>query len=297
MSKMRSDNELLILNKKIKYFDFGNINSPNSIYIQGQLHANEVNTFTTLYSLVEKLKNNPPLTRVRIVPCCNPFGWDIYLNGNDGRTSFPKKVDWNRMFTKTPVRDESMENELAYALWQLSIGFDTIIDVHSPDYGYPHVYTTDINYRLRTFDDLPYAISENIVDGSFQNLNIIERRITAFTFELPSYEVWTNISLKYWTERLFNEITAYSIDHVSLLAKPNYFGKLVSLTSKISGVPLLLLNPNEIANSNSEIVKIISNSGEYEILTFPNICIPICFRRKGIIESGRMVVKVLSLLN
>ena len=77
--------------------------------------------------------------------------------------------------------------------------------------------------------------------------------------------------------------------------KPRYFGKMINLYSKISGVPVVIAKQNEFAKANSEIVKVLSDNGQFEIVSFDQDCIPLCFRRRGLIQAGRMVVKVLSL--
>lgn len=288
--------EVPIFDRVIRFFDFGNQDSLHSIYIQGHLHSTEVNSFSTLCCLVEKLIDNHPSIRIRVVPTCNPFGWEIYLNGNDGRASLPGKMDWNRIFSTVPKKDSTIEKELANELWNLSHGFRQIIDVHTPDFGFPHVYTCEFDNRLLTFDDLPYAISDYTRDGSFQNLNYFEREISSFTLELPSYNIWTSLEQEYWADRIREEINAneQQLSRIST-SQPQYWGKMVSLSSRISGVPLLLVKPNEVAKANSEIFKVTSVEGQNEIISFEKDCIPLCFRRRGLIQAGRMIVKVLSL--
>lgn len=285
-----------LLNGKIKIFDFGPRTSANSLYIQGQLHSNEVNAFSTLIYLTELLANNPPQVSVRVIPCCNHIGWDSYLYGNSGRVSYPGYNDWNRIFEIIPKTDGTLEKELATTLWGLSKGFDNIIDVHTPEFGYPHVYTTNINKRLLTFDNLPYVISDNNTASAFEDLNARERKISSCTLELPNFEVWTLTHQKYWANRIYKEILAHQNSiPPKQNKKPKYVGKIISLYSKISGVPVLIATPNKICRKGEPIVKIISREGKSETLFFGFDCIPLCFIRRGIILSGHWVVRVLLL--
>ncbi len=294
--KHYSINEVAISDQKIIFYDFGNIGSLGSVYIQGQLHSNEVNTFTVLYRLIEKLIKYPPPVPVRVVPTCNPVGWHYHLHGNDGRVSVTRKLDWNRIFHDIPIMDGTVEKELAAILWDLSKDFGIVIDIHTPDFGYPHVYTNDIRSRLINFEDLPYAIANKSTDGSFQELHFKEKNIPTFTLELPSHSVWDIYQLEYWAERIFQELQTY--DEHTLYSKPNTpksFGEMVNLSSKISGIPILLVEPNKISPKNTAIIQVIGIGGQKEIISFENKCIPLCFRRRGLIQSGRMICKVLSL--
>ena len=147
-----------------------------------------------------------------------------------------------------------------------------------------------------TFEDLPYIINDKSIDGSFQNLNTIQRKIPSFTLEIPSYEIWTSSSQEYWINRIHAEIIACKKRrNIVLPVTPKYFGQLISLYSNISGVPLLLVQPNKVAKKDSKIIRVTSSNGEDETIVFGNDCIPLCFRRKGLIQAGRMVAKVLSL--
>jgi len=202
-----------------------------------------------------------------------------------------------KKFANFFTKNGTIENELASELWALSEGFNCIIDIHTPDYGFPHIYTNDINSRLLTFDDIPYVISNNVIDGSFQNLNTKKRRIPSFTLELPSFNVWTLSCQEYWVDRILKEIFILQEEKVGISkTKPKYFGNLINLSSKISGVPLILVEPNEIAKANTKIVKVLALNGESEIISFDRDCIPLCFRRRGLIEAGGMLLRVLCLM-
>lgn len=288
-----SKHKIQFLDSDIFYYDFGNPGESKSIYIQGQLHSNEVNTFTTLYALVEKLKLNPPPFRVRIVPSCNPIGWNLHLNGRDGRASYPGLLDWNRIFHTIPIESEIPEMSLAHKLWELSEGFSQIIDVHAPDFGFPHIYTSYINTRLNTFEDIPYVIANEKTDGSFQSLNTKQRKNQSFTLELPSAGIWTLSDQIYWVERIYKEII--SVNPQERKSTPSIYGSLVTLTSRISGVPTMLVEPNKICEKNSPLVTILSSDGNQETLFYSKNCIPICFKRRGLIKAGHMIIRVLSL--
>src|SRR3569833_1279587 len=290
-----SINEVSVFDRKIVYYDFGDVSRSNNIYIQGQLHSNEVNSFLTLNCLREKMLNKPPNIAVRIVPCCNPFGWENYLNGNDGRASMSNKKDWNRLFHHAPIKDATCEGELAYTLWNLSSGFNKVIDVHTPDFGFPHVYTNDIRERLLTFDDLPYVINDDLTHGSFQQLIREIRKIESYTIEIPSCRVFTRADQEYWSNRILSEINNMENKKSPIRGLPRYFGRMVPLYASISGIPLLLVEPNTVIKGKSEIVQVISFDGESEVLFSENDCIPLCFRRRGLIKAGYMVTNILSL--
>jgi hypothetical protein len=283
--------EVTFFDWKVKCYDFGNMNKQNSIYIQGQLHSNEVNSFSTLIRVVENLKKNLPPVPVRIIPMCNPIGWHSYINGNDGRISYPNGIDWNRIFNNHN-KDGTLENEFANLLWDLSDGFDNIIDVHTPEYGFPHIYTSDLNKRLYTFDDIPYVISNT--SSSFEDSNVIIRNIPSCTLELPNFEVWTTAQEEYWADRITNEIFHFKEDsNYSRIGCPKIVGRMINCYSKISGVPVLLVKPNEICKKGIPIAKIISKEGQTENIYCEDDCIPLCFRRRGIIQAGCWVIRIL----
>src|SRR5687767_1413458 len=72
-----------------------------SVYLQGQLHANESTAMLVLHDLVRRLRSRLSANQVRVVPNANPVGWTRYLTSGatgQGRIS-ANGTNWNRMFT------------------------------------------------------------------------------------------------------------------------------------------------------------------------------------------------------
>jgi len=82
------NNTVNIDNYSIHYFDFGEKQSQNRIYMQSQVHGNE--TFSTLVilelkKLLEKTPSSSFNSLIRLVPRINPYSWHEYLYNGNGR--------------------------------------------------------------------------------------------------------------------------------------------------------------------------------------------------------------------
>lgn len=142
----------------IPFFDYGPEvgQGSRSVYLQGQLHANESASMIVLHALRRKLEGEPSSIPIRIVPNSNPIGWSRYLETGEGRTS-ADGMNWNRIFGHPGREPKTIDEVLAHRLWRLSQDRDVIIDVHTPEFGWAHVYASCPATRLRTFDDIPHV--------------------------------------------------------------------------------------------------------------------------------------------
>jgi len=287
---------LSVFDYNITYYDFGDIHNHNAVYIQGMLHSNEVNSYLVLHHLVEFLQNNPPKIPLRIVPACNPCGWRMHSFGCDGRVSFPEYVDWNRIFfTERP--SNSIEFKMSNALMDLSQGFKRVIDIHTPECGYPHVYTTNIISRLNTFDDLPYVISPHELSHAFEDSCAINRHQLANTLEVPSIDDFRFQDIQYWVKRIAEEINSYADKNYKSEQKSERtlsFGIMKNYYSEIEGVSYLLVEPNHAYPPYTQILEIISPNNKQVIISDCD-CIPLCFRKNKLVPAGVWAMRVLQL--
>ncbi|MCI2230334.1 succinylglutamate desuccinylase/aspartoacylase family protein [Polaribacter sp. MSW13] len=284
-----------IFNESIRYFDIGNEDAENKVYLQGNLHSNEVTAFLVLLKLIKILEKHPlESTFIRIVPCCNPTGFKGLIYGDSGRTSFPNRLDWNRIFNIKKINTKTLEFKLADSLLKLSQDFQTLVDVHTPEYGIEHIYVESLDKRLITFDDLIHIISDLITEDSFEDSNNFNNpKCKAVTLELPSLEINTNSKIDYWSKRVFNELVA--IDKNTPLSTPinvNH-GSIVNLYSSIDGAYKVFSEVSGEFKKNDVILSIYDIEGNIELIKAPFNCRCICFRKNLIAIKGSWVVRIL----
>jgi hypothetical protein len=282
--------------------DFGDPTFPSgrSVYLQGQLHSNESAAMLVLWDLIEKLEKNDPANLVRVVPNANPVGWHRYLNSGEGRTS-ANGMNWNRIFGNPMRQPETFDDQLAQTLWQLSCGFDIVIDVHTPEFGWPHLYASSENTRLVTMDDIPHVLYGPPTSGPFDESHFRIRDINGLspvwasvTIELPSYDIPTDSFIDQWSRRLLNEIQVQS-KFTERRDHPEFVGTMLDIVPTISGAIILQCKPGQILKKGAALLTIRGRSGELEPLSAPCRCIPVCFRRATVVQAGYWVCRVISM--
>ncbi len=147
----------LIFGQEIRVFDItaARTDAP-SMYIQSGLHPNETTGCGVLHSLLARYESESCPVNLRLVPHVNPLGWRTYIENGSGRVSYPNFINWNRIFSgdisALPDRP-TIEQGMADLLLRLSSGYDHVMDVHTPECGWPHVYAPGLSGRLNIFDD------------------------------------------------------------------------------------------------------------------------------------------------
>ncbi|MEH0544520.1 succinylglutamate desuccinylase/aspartoacylase family protein [Streptomyces sp. B21-105] len=273
-----------------------------SVYLQGQLHANESAAMLVLHELVRRLRSAAPANQVRVVPNANPVGWSRYLTSGatgQGRIS-AGGINWNRMFTDPRQQGGAVDASLASTLWRLSDTYDVIIDVHTPEFGWPHLYATSADRRLVTLDDIPHVMYGDPTPGAFDECHLRLRAHgdgavrTSVTLEIPSHELPTDALVSHWSDRLMREIDAQSKD-LDAQGAPQFSGTMTDLVPRISGAVVLHCRPGEPLSAGLPILTVRGRKGESETLIAPSDCVPVCFRRATVVEAGYWACRAISL--
>lgn len=282
--------------------DYGDHKSSTgrSVYLQGQLHSNESAAMLVLWDLIRKLDQEQPTNLIRVVPNANPIGWSRYLNSGQGRIS-ADGVNWNRMFSDPLKEPRTVDAQLTRALWQLSCGFDVVIDVHTPEFGWPHLYASSVDHRLTTMDDIPHVLYGPPTSGPFDESHFLMRTeaglspaVASVTMELPSHEIPTDSYVDEWSQRLFSELGSQAKSEESR-GDPQFAGTMLDVVPAVSGAVILKCKPGGVLEKDAPLMKIQGRTGESEILNAPGRCIPVCFRRATVIQSGYWACRVIAL--
>lgn len=318
--------------RKIKHYDFGiKLNEVDpSIYLQSQIHGNETLSTLVLHNLINRLSElDTTLFRgaIRIVPRANPFSWDSYLHSRQGVFNITTGENWNRIFdwdcvSKYPKKDTepstltkllaqqiSIEKNttklLQYYLLSLSIGYNHIVDVHTPENGIPHLYcyrllnnipTFGINYVIEyqseiinTFDDAHNRI--NHYYDKLQNNN-------AITIELDSNIPASQKLVEKWTDTFMDEFKKIGViqnylNAESIIQAKNKIGKVRDFQTPIPGIQKHYFNLGEVVKENAPLFSILPFDLQKEIIIkAKSNCIPICLRKDTIVQPGAWVVRV-----
>lgn len=319
----------------IKHYDFGKKLSDNnpSIYLQSQLHGNETFSTLVLYSLINHLSSidkSSFLGSVRVVPRANPFSWNSYLYSRNGVFNPTTGVNWNRIFswnleTDFPKKETSIStlrqsvikkisnetsiiNSLKYYLLSLSIGYNYIIDVHTPENGIPHLYCSKFTSNTPTFD-IKYVIEykdEHIDTFDDAHKRIIQyfyklKNNTAISIELDSNVPATQTLVKKWTTALMDELSKIGIvknDHENKSIKQCNvtIGKIKDYQTQVSGIQNHFFSLGDVVTETSPLFSILPFDLKSEIIIkAESNCIPLCLRKDTIVYPGAWVVRALEI--
>jgi len=318
--------------KTIQHYDFGkklNEESP-SIYLQSQIHGNETLSTLVLHNLINRLDMLDATLFsgvIRIVPRANPFSWDSYLHSRHGVFNLTTGENWNRIFdwdciSKYPEKDTepstltkflkhqiATENNttklLQYYLLSLSIGYNHIVDVHTPEYGIPHLYCYALTNNVPTFG-INYVIeyqSEivNTFDDAHNRLNHYYDKLhnnNAITIELDSNVPASQKLVEKWTEKFLNEFKKIGVIQNDLNTKDivqenPIIGKVSDFQTPISGIQKHYFNLGEVVENQAPLFSILPFDLKKEIIIkAKHKCIPICLRKDTIVQPGAWVVRV-----
>lgn len=275
-----------ILDAELWYLDFGSGPPEEGVYLQGGLHGNEVLSYPTLLKLAALLEVVELPGAVRIVPCANPFGWDAFRHGQAGRLSFPNGHDWNRIFdVQTELTPGTVESALRAGLVALSEPFGRVLDVHTPEYGLPHIYALQRAFAPAGFDDLPHVLTAG-PSSAFEDFHAQAGRPAA-TVELPSTEPITEALVERWAQRLLRAVLEGQSQG------PLVTGRLENTYAPIGGVLALAKELGSVVEEGGELVRVYGGRGDVAVLNARHPCVPLCFRRRQMINAGSWVVRSL----
>jgi predicted deacylase len=286
----------------IDIHDFGPPSAPvgRSVYLQGQLHANESAAMLVLHELTRKLRRDAPDNLVRIVPNANPIGWTRYVNSGEGRLS-ADGMNWNRLFAAPVSRAETVDEQLARALWLLSGAFDVVIDVHTPEFGWPHLYASTAQRRLLTMDHIPHILYGAPVSATFDESHLRLRDglglppvWASVTLEVPSHQIPDDDFVDHWSECLLAEIDAQAKSR-ELEGSPELHGQIVDIIAQTTGATVLHCEPGRVLAVGAPILTVHGMKGATETLYAPERCVPVCFRRATLVEAGYWACRVIVL--
>lgn len=272
------------------------------VYMQGQLHANETTSSLVLAELANFCSSLGSPVPLRIVPVANPLGWDTYLETGEGRISIPGGHNWNRIWgspQEIPKTANTAEDILCRKLWELSSGYDIVIDVHTPEFGLPHLYLPSLDRGLNTFSDLPHVVYGFPEAPTFDESHIRAsshsgRDVIAVTLELPSHQVITANVIHAWANRLYEELESYRKKTPHSVV-PDVAGTMRDLVPDVSGIAYALATPGEMAKAGEPIIRIMSRDGECVDIAADKDSVPLCYRRKTLIKAGSWAARVLIL--
>lgn len=313
----------------IKPYDFGSNKDGNpSIYLHSQIHGNETLSTLVLCNLIKRLKSiNKSFFKgfIRIVPRVNPFAWENYLYAKNGVFSPVTGINWNRIFAwdfKKKYQDKneniqtikeyakkrsiclSIVDSLKYYLLYLSIGFDFIIDVHSPENGIPHLYCQKYTDNLPLFN-INYIIEyndnyQNTFDDAHTRLSKyfeFAKNSTAITLELDSNVPASKNLVDYWTDIFLEQFIELGIINISsskkIERKNTQIGKVQDFETPFSGIQTHYFSLGNLVKKDSVLFSVLNFDLENEyIAKATNDCVPICLRKASIVHSGGWVVRV-----
>ncbi len=318
--------------KLIRPYDFGRKLSKNapSIYLQSQIHGNETLSTLVLHNLINRLsllESSSFSGAIRIVPRANPFAWNSYLYSRHGVFNLTTGENWNRIFdwdcvAKFPKKNTapstlisylnqkiSSENNttklLQYYLLSLSIGYNHIVDVHTPENGIPHLYCPIMTDKIPTFD-IKYVIEYqkeviNTFDDAHNRINQYYDKLNknnAITIELDSNIPASQELVENWTKIFMNEfkkigVIKNDLNSKAIIQDDIKIGKVRDFQTPVSGIQKHFFNLGKVVPNNSPLFSILPFDLKNEIIIkTTSDCIPICLRKDTIVHPGAWVVRV-----
>jgi predicted deacylase len=267
-----------------------------TVYVQAGLHANETTGVGVLHVLVDRYERQPCPVRLRLVPHANPLGWVTYLESGNGRFSRPNYLNWNRIFDAPPPTGGRLtaEQSLAGTLLRLSDGYQHVLDLHTPEFGWPHLYTSSMEHRLRTFDDLPHVIDNSGASTFSGHHALRDGTQVSVTVELPSHRPQSTHDLAHWAARLHDELCAIRDEHQPDTT-PVCGVTMIDLNAAIDGVCFPVAQPARRCREGEVVATIIAPSGRREELVAPVDMLPLCYRRSAAVQRGGWAVRGIAL--
>lgn len=332
----------------INCFDFGPPLSSvgTSIYFQSQLHGNETMgtlVLSNLISFLNNLEKGSIKESIRIVPRANPFSWNTYQYTRNGLFDTTSGDNWNRIFDWNAYQDKAkkilnenksiskenlfqklrnlsikqqntscLKDFISNKLFELSIGYNFIVDVHTPENGIEHLYCSSYADVFPKFE-VPYIVEYgmptlNTFDEAHNKFNKVffqfkkTQNYNAVTLEIDSNIPAEKKTIDQWTERIIKQLIDFKIIennkiHTDKTATNNnrFIGNMINFNSHISGIQFHHFKLGETISSGDKIFEIrpFSNSIENEVVYSDSDCIPLCLRKHNIVNSGNWIVRAL----
>jgi len=108
--------------------------SESSCYLQANLHGPEILGSALLIKLLSYLREHEKelIGRITMIPQANPIGVQQQIYGYQiGRWNLQNGNNWNRIFSKEPSQELSVENNLRAVLLQAAADHQIILDIHT----------------------------------------------------------------------------------------------------------------------------------------------------------------------
>jgi len=322
-----------VAESEVHFFDFGppRRQGAPSLYMQSQVHGNEVFGTLVLRELMERLSALPDqafLGALRISPSANPFSYQNFLIAYEGMYDLLAGKNWNRIFDVSDILSDNMDAEslsaklvhlaeetndcvkkLPLILLAHSVGYSYVVDVHTPEFGMQHLYCAKLGPDTPTF-----GITNVVESGSakqpfsFDDSNqFIAEKLkldcVSVTVELPNYSPATHKDVVKWAEAFAYELVRLGLVDGKLLAVDALPEKKLVLSAgvydyipDISGIILHHFDPCDTVEAGAPLVSVVPT--RYDAKGAQTIyarkrCFPVSLRRKGTVQAGQWVVRVL----
>jgi predicted deacylase len=236
------------------FYDFGCVQavSENSIYLQSQIHGNEIFGTRVLHRVIEQLNlldEEAIKGFIRIAPAVNPEAWLNYMNTGEGGYELLSGLNWNRVFenwivekavdlynlnplsgvlgvTEGLIADSrnysQYESKLPLILIANSLGFKYVVDVHTPEYGIEHLYCQHFASMVPTFGIHNIVEYKSLEMKAFEECHIrlsqaLHINCIPVTVELPAKPYSRRDEIDYWANQVLNEM-----HRLELIRMPHY---------------------------------------------------------------------------
>jgi len=322
-----------VAESEVHFFDFGppRRQGAPSFYMQSQVHGNEVFGTLVVRELMERLSALPSeafLGALRISPSANPFSYQNFLIAYEGMYDLLAGKNWNRIFDVSDVISENMDAEslsaelarlaeatndcvkkLPLVLLAHSVGYNYVVDVHTPEFGMQHLYCDTLRPNTPTF-----GINNVVESGgakqafSFDDSNQfladkLKLDCVSVTVELPSYSPATHKDVVKWADAFAYELVRLGLVDGKYLAvdalpekKPVLSTGVYDFIPDISGIVLHHFAPCDTVEAGAPLVSVIPmryDAKGAQTMYARKRCFPVSMRRKGTVQAGQWVVRVL----
>ncbi len=310
----------------IRSHDFGPARQAGapSVYLQAQLHGNEVHGYVILESLAKRLSSlsrHAFRSAVRVVPVANPYAVAQYAHTGVGMYDVHSGQNWNRIFDwpgapvlapedgpKAAHLRPGYLDRLKAELLRLSDGYDVVVDVHTPEFGVEHLYCARCEESTPTFG------IENVIEygvgtvPSFDQAQIMRaqearREVVAVTVEIESHVALSMDLVSDWTTRLLCGLVDVGALDPSCAptcaparARAPRRGVMKDYVASTSGPYITIATLGRPAGAGDELLLIKSYDAEDpgELIVADSPCVPLCLRRDALAVAGCWAIRVLA---
>ncbi len=314
----------------IHFYDFGPPLAAGvpSMYIQSQLHGNEVFATLTVTEVLSRLLPLPDkafLGSLRIAPSVNPVSFHNFLTAYEGMYDLPSGKNWNRQYdinrlidipSFTPAQlserlavmaaeTRDITLRLPLTLLSHSVGYKYVVDAHTPEYGMGHLYCSKLTADVPTFRMKTVIASGNPSGASFDDSNTVisealGKPCISVTLELPNFAPACRADVIKYADIFCGELVARGIVDGNYLdgTPPDKelppTGEVYDYIPSTSGIITHHFMPETFVEKGAPLVSVTPmrfGATEAETIFAPVRCYPLSLRRKGVVQSGTWVVR------